>query len=247
MKTLEKNVVEEFSTKLAQKIYIEKAREGMWESEKVLVKKYFKPGSSILDIGCGTGRTTLHLNSMGYNVVGLDLTPKMIENAKKIAKEEKVKIEYVIGNATKLNYPNESFDNALFSNQGWSQIPGKENRQKAMEEAYRVLKEGGHYIFTTHIRTMKGYALFWIKQWLKVKILKPLGFNVEEVDYGDRFFSRDSSGLMHKKQYIHIPTANEVGKLIEKAGFALEYMAYNNEVTENCKRSPRVMFYVCKK
>jgi len=41
-------------------------------------------GSSILDIGCGTGRHALELNRKGYRVTGLDISGKMLEEGRKI-------------------------------------------------------------------------------------------------------------------------------------------------------------------
>ena len=43
MEDLKKHVVEEFGFKDVQKFYIQKAEEGLWKTEKVIVKKYFKP------------------------------------------------------------------------------------------------------------------------------------------------------------------------------------------------------------
>jgi len=41
----------------------------------------------------------------------------MIDNAKRIAQEKKVAIDYHIMDATQLDFPDETFDYALFSNQ----------------------------------------------------------------------------------------------------------------------------------
>lgn len=46
---------------------------------------YLKPAqnSSFLDLACGKGRHSLFINSLGYDVVGVDLSPKSILEAKK--------------------------------------------------------------------------------------------------------------------------------------------------------------------
>ena len=40
------------------------------------------PGSSILDLACGKGRHSIYLNSIGYQVTGLDLSERSIKAAK---------------------------------------------------------------------------------------------------------------------------------------------------------------------
>ncbi|MFH1188098.1 MAG: class I SAM-dependent methyltransferase [bacterium] len=251
---IQQQIINEFGSKVTQEMYIKNAERGLWDGEKILVEKYCKPKSSILDIGCGTGRTTIPLHKLGYKVVGADITPEMIQNAQKIAKSKNLDIIYEVGDAVNLKYEDSSLDNAIFSNNGWTQIPGRENREKALKEIYRILKPGGYFIFTTHIRSLKSFKLFWVAQWIKFYILKPLGFKIKEVDFGDRFFKRESGGTkFDQEQFIHIPNVNTVKGQIRKAGFDLVLAKRENEITkQNLHNRDNVhnyypMFYVCKK
>jgi len=256
-KQLREHVISEFSSPLTQAVYTQEARRGLWPSEEVVIKTYFHPGSRVLDVGCGTGRTTIPLYQQGFEVVGVDMTPAMIDTARSIASQQGLAINYEVGDATHLPYHNESFDHALFSFNGWAQIPGRANRAAALSEIYRVLRPGGHYIFTTHTRTFKlTRAPFWIKQWMKCYVLKPLGWPIQEEEFGDRFFSRlaETDDPMIKttwadtrqRQYVHISTDRIVQAMVHNAGFRLIKRTRGTAIAPNDSISSP-MFYICKK
>ncbi len=62
-------------------------------------------GNKILDLGCGTGRVTSYYFDKGFDVTGVDLSPKMLE----IAKNKYPKIDFRLGDIRKINF-NDTFD-----------------------------------------------------------------------------------------------------------------------------------------
>ena len=104
------------------------------------------PGDAVLDIGCGAGVDSLvagHLVGPGGTVVGLDVTPAMIERARAHqARLGLVNVTFQVGEAEALPFPDNDFD-AVISNGVFNLTL---NKAKALEEAHRVLKPGGRFM-----------------------------------------------------------------------------------------------------
>jgi len=217
---------------------------GLWELEKYLITKYFNKEDRILDIGCGAGRTTIGMYRLGYkNIFGIDLTPVMIEEARKNTAREGAEIEFQVDDACNLSLKDQSFDCALFSFNGIMQIPRNENRLRAFKEICRVLKKGGVFIFTTHDRNDKEWKWFWdeeAERWAKGKQDKRLH------EFGDRVIE-DNSRLI----YLHFPDRKEILDYIEESGFELIEEACLFELLDESEqvknRASRCKFWVVRK
>ena len=102
-----------------------------------------EPGKRVLDIGSGAGMDSLiaalQVGPEG-SVTGIDMTPEMIENARKGAAELGLNnVTFVEGEAETLPFDNSSFD-VVISNGVIDLIPDKD---AVFGEIYRVLVPGG--------------------------------------------------------------------------------------------------------
>jgi SAM-dependent methyltransferase len=71
------------------------------------------PGQRVLDVATGSGNLALRAAAAGADVVGLDLTPELLETAERRAAQQGVDIEWVEGDAESLPFEDESFDRVL--------------------------------------------------------------------------------------------------------------------------------------
>ncbi len=69
-----------------------------------------KPGTKVLDVACGTGNLALPAARAGAIVTGIDIAPNLIEQARKNAEREGLKIQFDEGDAENLPYESGSFD-----------------------------------------------------------------------------------------------------------------------------------------
>lgn len=114
-------------------------------------KKY----PDILEIACGTGRVTKHLaKSVKHDVLtATDLNPDMINIAKEIIRDDTIK--WMPADAMQLPFNDESFDLVVIQF-GIMFFP---DREKGLQEAYRVLKPGGKLLFSTWNRVETNEAI----------------------------------------------------------------------------------------
>ena len=152
--------------------------------------------NTLLDIGCGTGYLINMLSShRSADYYGLDLSPEMLKVAKRKLGKSVILTE---GTADKLPYADNSFD-VVTCIQSFHHYPYPE---KAMEEAYRVLKPKGLYI-------LSDTGVSGIKKWFENKLILKLAKTGDYAVYD----KEDISALMRSSGF-KIKEAVDLSKFI---------------------------------
>jgi len=98
---------------------------------------YLKPNSYILDSGCGPGRDAKKFNDLGFHVIGIDLSHKLIDYASNYAPDS----NFFIMDVREIDFPN-NFFNGVWAMSSLMHLP-KSDLPSALMEHYRVLDNNG--------------------------------------------------------------------------------------------------------
>jgi ArsR family transcriptional regulator len=141
---------------------------------------------TIVDLGCGTGDLLAYLQKVAERVIGVDKSPRMLEEARKRYLNEKVKIDLRIGEIEHLPLGDHEADLAII-NMVLHHIPSP---QVSFKEINRILKPNSYFIIVDFLKhknenLRKRYGDRWlgfsepeIKKWLTAT-----GFYSNKVDY----------------------------------------------------------------
>jgi ubiquinone/menaquinone biosynthesis C-methylase UbiE len=117
-------------------------------------------GGEVADLGCGPGRITAHLASLGLSARGIDLSPGMVA----VARRDHPGLRFDVGTMTALDLP----DRALAGAVAWySVIHTPTDQVPAMlAELARVLRPGGRLLLAfqvgdepSHLRRAYGHEV----------------------------------------------------------------------------------------
>jgi SAM-dependent methyltransferase len=98
-----------------------------------------------IDLGCGAGNYVIYLAARGFDVTGVDFSPTAIKIAKENAKTRGVECSFLVVDAIDgLDKINQTWDFAY----GWGLLHHifPDQRQKYVENVYRILNPKGKYL-----------------------------------------------------------------------------------------------------
>ncbi len=116
---------------------------GAWQATNQIASAcHVEKGKHVLDVGCGIGKTSAAFARRGARVVGVDISPRMVEWAKETAAREGVldRVEFRTADARQLPFGDATFD-AVLCESVLAFVPDKDN---ALREFIRVCKPGGY-------------------------------------------------------------------------------------------------------
>jgi SAM-dependent methyltransferase len=118
------------------------------ESEYVhqLIETHHKGALKVLELGCGSGGHARELLKYGYSIHGVDISSRMLEQAKLSIRNDGAKVSFSLGDARTLAL-NKKFDVvlSLFHVLGYQN--SDEDVLKTFLTAYEHLKPGGLFIY----------------------------------------------------------------------------------------------------
>lgn len=181
-----------------------------------IIHNYLREGYKILDIGCGFGKISLELASLGYSVTGIDVNTEAVRLSEAAAKDlavdmkEKGKAEFRVGDASTLPFLESSFDLAVMQ-AFLTSVPDPEERARMVQEASRVLKHDG-YLYLVE------FGQNWHLQLYRRRYLQDLPVTKEE----GSFLARNPE--TGEVEFIaHHFTEKELVFLLVDSGFEVDY------------------------
>lgn len=205
------------------------------------IKKYVNiKEAKTLDYGCGAGRSTRFLQSLGLKTIGVDISEKFIKEASYLDKKN----HYLLIKSGKIPVSDNSYD-LIFSSHVFLMIPTKEKISVVLKEFHRVLKKDGISIIVTGSEEMHSPKKNWVsyetnfpenKKLTSGSVAKLLIKEVNAVFYDYNWTNEDYSQLFKENGFKILETHFPIGKKTDNYKWLSEKTA-----------SPYILYVIQKK
>lgn len=137
-----------------------------------------------LEMCCGTGAVSRGMEAAGWQMIGVDISPSMVEQARQ-------NIEAMVGDVAQLSFPDQSFD-AVILRQAYFLL---DNGPRVLKEAGRLLRQDGRLVISltvpfNEIDTPWLKHVHTVKQAQMVRFFNSEDLGNELVEHGFRIESK---------------------------------------------------------
>lgn len=202
-----------------------------------------KKGSKLIDIACGKGRHATYFNSLGFDVVGIDLSPNNIAFAKS---NENTNLKFEVHDMREV-YQKNQFHVAtnLFTSFGY--FKKNTDAQKAINAMASNLKEGGRLIID--FMNAKNVILNLIDS--EIRVLDGITFDISRKVENQHIIKdihiTDSKTEHHFQEKVKALTLVNFSDLITNAGLKIIDIFGNYKLEEFNARTSDRLILICKK
>ena len=194
----------------------------------------------ILDAGCGEGHNTRKLARMGGHLTGIDISPKMIEFAKREETTAPLGISYRECSFSSMEiFGDQRFDLVV----AFMSFMDGPNYPDAIKEIYRVLRPGGYLVFSITHPCFLTEGISWIKDENGHGQRVSVGNYFKKTPYVDKWkfsMSPESESLPEFEVPYFPRTLSEYINELISAGFLLVELREPRPTEEVCKEMPKL-------
>ncbi len=222
-----------FTPIIGEIMFTPRAQQSQREVDQILKNVKLKKSARVLDLACGVGRHSVIFAKKDFEAVGLDYSKTFLEDAKKLAKKEKVRAQFVQGDMKNLkpHFQNGEFDlvASLFNSFGYFEI--RSDDKIMLKEVFRVLKPGGQFV----LNTLNGKGVATVLQQRAAVGREPIKnvFVIDLASYDKKrrktvanwtvVDARKPKTQIHRSAFEqNVYTHSELKSLLRDAGFKIE-------------------------
>ncbi len=190
------------------------------EIDRILELVPIKPEHKILDLCCGVGRHSHELARRGFDVVGVDRKEKYLEDARSIARDEGLNIEFIREDMRKFCRP-DNFDVVLNMYTSFGYFEDEAEDVQVVQNISRSLREGGCFFMESMSKEVLAH-IFSERSWVEVEGKFMLEERKIEDNWGrirSRWIIFDGDKRMEHELTIRLYSATEMRKLLLRNGF----------------------------
>jgi ubiquinone/menaquinone biosynthesis C-methylase UbiE len=200
--------------------------------EQYLIQKYFQPELKTVEAGTNGGRILFKMQELGFtDLSGFDCIPALIDRA--IERDPNRTIDFQVGDAIELAYPNNSFDQIIYLQQIICLIETSAARLKALQESYRILKPGGTGLFSFLSFESRSSQLIYSSYLTYLKLIRKLrgdDRSIQDLPWlklGGKF---NPNAIFDRSPYTYWYRVTEIGDLLRSVGFEIAALGTEKQI-----------------
>ncbi len=182
---------------------VEERRETPW-GDVVAFEQSLPRGQTVLDMGCGTGRNTLHYASAGHKVIALDFSRKLAKKAvKRLIARSFNPGSFLQADVTAIPLKDSCVDICVYI-ATLHHLPSKDDRLTSLRELKRCLKPGGRTLVSVWALEQERFKEAW------------------KDGHADVLVPVRTRGGRAIQRYYHLFTEGELEDLVQESGLSIE-------------------------